>query len=229
MDFNNKIINNYKIIKFLNEGSFGKIYLVQNLLNNKKYALKSISLLNIDRYQKLSILLEIKILLVNNSKYLLECHDLFIWNNKLCIITDYIDNGDLDLLIKDNKSLTEEEITKIFLKICVGINSLHYNDFVHRDIKPANILITKEGDIRICDFGICKYLGLNKITRTFIGTPFFMSPEQMNESYYDYKIDVWGIGCVLLNYYIKNILSLLIIYLNLKIKFGIIIHLLIIR
>ena len=190
-------MDNYKIIRFLNKGSYGKIYLVEKRTSKRQYALKAIKVLNIDRYNKLSILNEIKILLTNNNDYLLKCYDLFIHENKLCIITDFIDNGDLENLIKDDKPLSQEEITKIFLKICVGINSLHYNDIVHRDIKPANILITKDGNVKVCDFGICKYLGFSKITNTVIGTPFFMSPEQMSENYYDFKVDVWGIGCVL--------------------------------
>lgn len=190
-------MDNYKIIRFLNKGSYGKIYLVEKRTSKRQYALKSIKILNIDRYNKLSILNEIKILLTNNNDYLLKCYDLFIHENNLCIITDFIDNGDLENLIKDDKALSQEEITKIFLKICVGINSLHHNDIVHRDIKPANILITKDGNVKVCDFGICKYLGFSKITNTVIGTPFFMSPEQMSENYYDFKVDVWGIGCVL--------------------------------
>lgn len=190
-------MDNYNIIKFLNKGSYGKIYLVEKKKSKNKYALKSISIKNINRYNKVSILNEIKILLVNNNEFLLKCYDLFIHENNLCIITDFIDNGDLENLIKKKPSLSKDEITKIFLKICVGINSLHKNDIVHRDIKPANILLTKDGDIRICDFGIAKHLGFSKITNTVIGTPYFMSPEQMNEHYYDFKVDVWGIGCVL--------------------------------
>ena len=115
--------------------------------------------MGIDRYNKISILNEIKILLTNNNDFLLKCYDLFLHDNNLCIITDFIDNGDLDSYIKNNKSISEEEIYKIFLKICVGINSLHYNDIVHRDLKPANVLITKNGDIKVCDFGICKIFG----------------------------------------------------------------------
>jgi serine/threonine protein kinase len=187
----------YTKIRFLNKGSYGKIYLVQKKSSKRNYALKSIKILGIDRYNKISILNEIKILLTNNNEFLLKCYDLFIHDNNLCIITDFIDNGDLDNYIKNNKSITEEEIYKIFLKICVGINSLHHNDIVHRDLKPANILITKSGDIKVCDFGICKFLGFSKLTNTMIGTPYFMSPEQMGKHYYDYKIDVWGIGCIL--------------------------------
>ena len=189
-------MENYKIIKYLNQGSYGKIYLVEKKSTGKLYALKSIKIMGIDRYNKVSILNEIKILLMNENKYLLKCYDLFINNKKLCIITEYVDGGDLENYTK-NKRLKEEEVIKIFLKICVGINSLHHNHIIHRDIKPANILITKEGEIKICDFGICKFLDYNKVTNTSIGTPFFMSPEQMTQQYYDYKIDVWGIGCVL--------------------------------
>ena len=92
---------------------------------------------------KFSILNEIKILLMNENEYLLKCYDLFIHNKKLCIITEYVDGGDLENYTK-NRRLKEEEVIKIFLKICVGINSLHHNHIIHRDIKPANILITKE-------------------------------------------------------------------------------------
>lgn len=190
-------MDNYKIIKFLNKGSYGKIYLVEQLNSKKLYALKSIQIQGINRYNKVCILNEIKILLINNSDFLLKCYDLFIHKKKLCIITEYINGGDLEQYVKNNKIKSEQDIIKIFLKICVGINSLHINNIIHRDIKPANILITNNGDIKICDFGISKVLEFNKVTNTQIGTPFFMSPEQMVSQYYDYKIDVWGIGCVL--------------------------------
>jgi len=184
------------MIKFLNKGSYGKIFLIRKKSTKEYYAMKSIKIFGIDRYNKVSILNEIKILLINNNEFLLKCYDVFIYDKKLCIITEFVEGGDLDNYTRRNR-LKEEDLIKIFLKICVGINALHYNNIIHRDIKPANILITKDGNIKICDFGICKFLDYNKVTNTNIGTPCFMSPEQMTEQYYDYKIDVWGIGCVL--------------------------------
>ena len=181
-------MENYKIIKYLNKGSYGKIYLVEHKICNTKYALKSLAITNIDRYTSISIQNEIKILLTNTSDYLLKCYDLFIEKNKLCIITDYVDNGDLDNYLKNKNGLSYEEIRKIFLRICVGINSLHYNNIVHRDIKPANILISQDGEIKICDFGISKYLNYYKLTKTLIGTPYFISPEQYKNQYYDCAI-----------------------------------------
>ena len=191
-------MENYKIVKFLNKGSYGKVFLVEKIPCNTKYALKSIEIVNIDRYTSLSILNEIKILLTNDNDYLLKCYDIFINNkNELCLITEYIKDGDLDNYIKNKRSLNKEDIVPIFLKICVGLNSLHHNLIVHRDIKPANILFSENGDLKICDFGVSKYLTFCKITKTLIGTPYFMSPEQFLNNYYDYKIDVWALGCVL--------------------------------
>ena len=68
-------MENYSIVKFINKGSYGKIYLVEKKSSKNKYALKSISIKNINRYNKVSILNEIKILLVNNNEYLLKCYD----------------------------------------------------------------------------------------------------------------------------------------------------------
>ena len=137
-------MDNYIMVKYLNKGSFGKIYLVKKKINNEYFALKSIKLLGIDRYSKVCILNEIKILLINNSEYLLKCFDIFIHNNRLCIITEFIDGGDLDNYVKNNE-IEENNLIRMFLKICAGINSLHHNNIIHRDIKPANILISKDG------------------------------------------------------------------------------------
>lgn len=190
-------MDKYKVIKFLNQGSFGKIYLVERHDCQQQFAMKTIKLAGIDRYQRSSILTEVKILLTNSSEFLLRCYDLFVHRQRLCIITEYIDGGDLDQYIKDNKAIDPETITRVFLKVCVGINAMHANSIMHRDIKPANILITKTGDIKICDFGICKMLEYTKVATTMVGTPYFMSPEQMNHRHYDCKSDIWGIGCVL--------------------------------
>ena len=103
-------MENYKIIKYLNEGSYGKIYLVERNICKTKYALKSLTISNTDRYTNICIQNEIKILLTNTSDYLLKCYDLFIYKNKLCIITDYVDNGDLDNYLKKNKELSNEKL-----------------------------------------------------------------------------------------------------------------------
>ena len=190
-------MDKYKVIKFLNQGSFGKIYLVERRDEQQQFAMKTIKLAGINRYQRSSILTEVKILLTNTSEYLLKCYDLFIHRQRLCIVTEYVDGGDLDQYIKKNKAISHNTIMQVFLKICVGINAMHSNHIMQRDIKPANVLITKTGNIKICDFGISKMLEYTKVASTMVGTPYFMSPEQMNKRHYDYKSDVWGVGCVL--------------------------------
>jgi len=195
-------MDRYKIIKFLNKGAFGKIYLVEERNTGVKYALKSINIVNLDYYTKSSILNEIRILIINNSEYMLKCVDLTIYKKKLCIITEYIDGGDLTDLKKNKKTLSNNDIEKIYLQICAGVNSMHYNHIIHRDLKPANILITKDGIIKICDFGISKQIINGRGARTLIGTPYCMSPEILRNQYYDYKADIWGIGCII--YFLVN-------------------------
>ena len=146
-------MDNYKYIKYINKGSYGKIYLVEDICTQKKYALKRIRVTNIDKYNAKSVFNELKILTINNNDYLLKCHDIFMLNNTyICIITDYFEKGDLNSLVKDKKKMSDDEISKILIQILFGIKSLHDNNIIHRDIKPANILLKNNGDICICDF-----------------------------------------------------------------------------
>ena len=81
---------------------------------------------------------------------------IFLFTKKIMYYNRISYAGDLDNYVK-NKIKNESQIIQIFLKICVGVHSLHQNNIIHRDLKPANILINKDGEIKICDFGISKF------------------------------------------------------------------------
>jgi serine/threonine protein kinase len=187
----------YNIIKFINKGSYGKVYLVEDKVTKEKFALKRIRVLNLDRYAIKSIHNEVNILANNSCDYLLKLKDIFTYENTyICIVTNFFKNGDLTKYCRRDHKLTDDEIYKIFSQLCIGLFYLHKNNIIHRDIKPGNILVDEFMNICICDFGVSKKM-TNKITNTFIGTPLFMSPEQISNRYYDIKIDIWSLACVL--------------------------------
>ena len=196
-------INNYKILKSIGAGSYGKVYKVQRLLDQKIYAMKKISLTQINSYYKNSILNEIKILSSHDSIHLIKYYDSFIDNNFIYIITDFASKGDLCSKINKYKNspnsyFDDNLIWKYFISICMGAQYLHKSNIIHRDIKPANIFIDKNDNIKIGDFGISKILkSTNNYANTIIGTPYYISPEIWNKQKYNNKIDIWSIGCVL--------------------------------
>ena len=121
------------------------------------------------------------------------------------IIMEYADDGDLNKKIKQQKNkkisekyFPEETIIKYFYQICQGINYIHSKNVIHRDIKSQNIFLTKNGSIKIGDFGIAKALSkTNSNAMTVIGTPYYFSPEIINGEPYNYKTDIWSLGVVL--------------------------------
>ena len=128
-------MDKYKVIKFLNQGSFGKIYLVERREEQQQFAMKTIKLAGINRYQRSSILTEVKILLTNTSEYLLKCYDLFIHRQRLCIVTEYVDKVILINTSRKIKLLATIQSVKYFSRFalvstrciliifCIGISN----------------------------------------------------------------------------------------------------------
>ena len=115
---------------------------------------------------------------------------------------EYCDGGDLSQFIEKNKEtnkpLEENLIWNIFLKITIGLASLHKSKILHRDLKSLNIFLTKKNlDIKIGDFGVAKILTTTGFAKTIIGTPYYLSPELCDELPYNDKSDVWALGCIL--------------------------------
>lgn len=191
----------YKISKILGQGSFGQVYIVTRYDNLQKYyAMKKISIYNMRSAYKDNIVNEIRILKYSYCPYILRFIDCQYNGTNIDIIIPYIKRGDLSKIInkRKHKKFDENTIWSYFIQLCYGIEYLHNNNIIHRDIKSSNILINSQDNLFITDFGSSKvFTGHTDLTKTHVGTPYYFSPEIVSKKEYSYKVDIWGIGCVL--------------------------------
>lgn len=144
---------------------------------------------------------ESKILSSLNSQYIVKYYDSFLENNHMNIVMEYCESGDLGKFLSTTKStvklLNEDKIWKYFIQICLGISYLHSKKVLHRDLKSFNIFLTKNDGVRIGDLGVAKVLTQTQFASTFVGTPYYLSPEICEERPYNEKSDIWALGCIL--------------------------------
>ena len=196
-------IETYIQIKFLGEGSFGTVYLIQaNNQTKKEYVCKNIDLASLTKEKEKSALGEVSVLKECKHPNIIQFKEAFITrkpNRALHLITEYADNGDLEQKIKEQKEkkcfFPEKQIINWLIQVCLALKYIHKKNVIHRDIKPSNIFLTKSGIIKIGDFGISKILSKNhKKTKTHIGTPNYMAPEVIESEKYDKSVDIWSLG-----------------------------------
>ena len=204
-------LKNYRIVKTIGFGASGTIYQVQKRTNNNKdrriLILKQISIKNSDiNLEDTSELLkqaknESLILSNLNYKYIVKYYESFIEADYLNIIMDYYEKGDLYFLINNliqkNEYLEEEKIWHFFIQLSLGLEYIHQKKIIHRDLKPMNIFLSKNNTIKIGDLGFAKILKNQTKSNTFLGTPYYMSPEVCEGKPYNSKNDVWALGCIL--------------------------------
>ena len=197
----NKIFDfsNYSLIKLIGKGSFGEIYLSKNLLNKQLYAIK---ILNKKKIKQIfgnlnSIYNEINIHSKLKHKNIIELHYIYENKKEIRMVMDYCKKGNFFSYIKKFPNGMPERLTyKYFIQILNAIYFLHQNNVIHRDIKPENILIDKNNNLKLCDFGYSIELN-SELHCTFCGTFEYMAPEIIDKEYYDYSVDIWSLGILL--------------------------------
>ena len=197
-----KCIGKYQIIKKIGEGSYAKIYKVKKDSSDKTYVLKNIPVSEEDYSSMKEILNESSILSTCDNIYVVKYYDSFFYCGTFNIITEFCPYGDLFGYIKFYKErgskIEEKIIWIIFIQLSVGLSYLHHKKILHRDIKTKNIFIKNNLTVKIGDFGIAKILNsTSSYAHTFIGTPYYISPELCKDQPYNDKSDVWSLGCVL--------------------------------
>ncbi|KAK9188342.1 hypothetical protein WN944_019743 [Citrus x changshan-huyou] len=199
--------NKYMLGDEIGKGAYGRVYKGLDLENGDFVAIKQVSLENIAQ-EDLNIimqeidLLKYKFLLQNlNHKNIVKYLGSLKTRSHLHIILEYVENGSLANIIKPNKfgPFPESLVAVYIAQVLEGLVYLHEQGVIHRDIKGANILTTKEGLVKLADFGVATKLTEADVnTHSVVGTPYWMAPEVIEMSGVCAASDIWSVGCTVI-------------------------------
>uniref|UniRef100_A0AAY4E1C1 non-specific serine/threonine protein kinase n=1 Tax=Denticeps clupeoides TaxID=299321 RepID=A0AAY4E1C1_9TELE len=187
----------YKILKCIGVGAFGKVHKARNLKTGHLVAIKIQDCTN-DKC--MALLQECMLLESFNHQNIPKVMDKYYWEQKLYICMELCAGGDLDNSDMGTGFLKESQIAFVAKEVLETLLYLHQKGYVHRDIKPNNILLTDAGEVRLVDFGLMSRIQKEK-PAFIVGTLAYMSPESMLgdlSSDYDERCDVWSLGMTLL-------------------------------
>ncbi|ETV65914.1 NEK protein kinase [Aphanomyces astaci] len=204
-------MDQYEHVRVIGKGSFGIVSKILRKVDNKELVWKEVDYGQMTEKEKQLIVSEVNILRELKHPHIVRYLDRVIdkQSTKIFIVMEYCEGGDLSRLIKrhrrDGTSIDEAVIWKIFTHMFLALKECHRHKegnavrpILHRDIKPGNIFLDAEGNAKLGDFGLAKELSSeSKFAQTNVGTPYYMSPEMVNEMTYDERSDIWALGCLL--------------------------------
>jgi serine/threonine protein kinase/Tfp pilus assembly protein PilF len=192
--------NRYQVIEELGQGGMGKVYRVLDKKLNEEVALKLIKAeiasdkKTLERFKN-----ELKLARKVVQKNVGRMFDMGEETGTHYITMEYVPGEDLKSFIRRSGQLATETTIRIAKQVCEGLSEAHSAGIIHRDLKPSNIMIDKKGNARIMDFGIARSLTSKGITGAgvIIGTPEYMSPEQVEGKDTDERSDIYSLGVIL--------------------------------
>ncbi|XP_024388852.1 uncharacterized protein [Physcomitrium patens] len=186
----------FENLELIGKGSFGDVFRGFDKELNKEVAIKVIDLEEAEDEVE-DIQKEISVLGQCRSPHITEYYGSYLHTTKLWIVMEYMAGGSVSDLLETGPPLDEVSIASILRELLLSLDYLHSEGKIHRDIKAANILLTANGDVKVADFGVSAQLTRTMSKRkTFVGTPFWMAPEVIQNSGdgYNEKADIWSLG-----------------------------------
>jgi serine/threonine-protein kinase len=190
----------YEIIEELGRGGMGRVYKVYDQKLKEVIALKlihpeiSVNSQAIDRFRN-----ELRYARKIGHRHVGRMFDLGEQDSQFYITMEYVEGENLKSFIRRSGHLTPRKAISLAKQVCEGLAEAHRLGVIHRDLKPQNIMIDREGSARIMDFGIARFTQADGITGSgvMIGTPEYMSPEQVETGDVDQRADIYALGIIL--------------------------------
>ncbi|CEP07803.1 hypothetical protein [Parasitella parasitica] len=189
-------LGDFKMMRTLGTGSFGRVHLVQSRVNKRFYAVKVLKKSEVVRLKQVEH--------TNNEKHILEAvaHPFLInmWgtfqdNVNLYVIMDYVPGGELFSVLRRSKRFPDHVAKFYAAEVILAIEYMHSKNVIYRDLKPENLLLDSQGHIKITDFGFAKHVP--DITWTLCGTPDYLAPEIIQSKGYGKAVDWWSLGVLI--------------------------------
>jgi serine/threonine protein kinase len=200
-----KLIGTYKIESLLGQGGMGEVYLATDEKLRRQVALKILPAeytTNNERVKRFQ--LEARAISALNHPNIVTIYDVGSFEKINYIATEFVEGKTLREII--GGELKIKEVLAIIIQCCEALSAAHSRGIIHRDIKPENIIVRPDGYVKILDFGLAKlneidFKTMQNFSQTakgvIIGTPAYMSPEQVADEKVDHRTDLWSIGVVL--------------------------------
>ena len=201
-----QIISHYKILDKLGEGGMGVVYKAHDTTLDRVVALKFLPhYLTSDKNEKERFYHEARAASALNHANITTIHEIQEIDHptmgvgkQIYLAMELIDGKTVKQLLQDDM-LSIKKVLDIAIQTCDGLTAAHEKGIVHRDIKSDNIMVTPKGQVKITDFGLAKFKGATKLTKTgsTVGTAAYMSPEQAQGEEVDHRSDIFSFGVVL--------------------------------
>jgi len=200
-DTNNEILfDKFDVIKVLKKDQHAAVYLAHHIYLDKKIILKVLNTdtigekVIIERFKR-----EAKILAHLDNVNIIKVLDFGMFKEFFYISFEYFPSKNLRQIIKENK-LTTEQKEKLVIQLFKGLRAAHKNNIIHRDIKPENILVNESLELKIGDFGLAEAINESFVTSQYslVGTPSYMSPEQISGKQLSFQSDYFSAGIVII-------------------------------
>ncbi len=197
-DLADRTMGGCKLIRRIGKGAMGVVYLADQIDLKRKVAFKildpkfSSDPSYIERFQ-----MEAQAAAQLNHPNIVKVYDFGSEDNLWYIVNEYIDGGTVQKLIEEKKALPPEDTVEYAIQVTQGLIAANQANIIHRDIKPDNLMLTKEGVLKIADFGLAKNMTPESVTSDsglIMGTPFYMSPEQAKGLRMDSRSDIYSLG-----------------------------------
>jgi len=201
--FNTLQQSDFEIGQRIGKGQFSVVYRARCKKNNKMVALKKVQIFEMtDVKARVDCMQEIQLLQRLNHPNVVCYISSFVERSELLIVLELADAGDLAQLLmhcyRQQRLLNEKTIWRFFIQLCSALEHMHSKRIMHRDIKPANVFVTANGTVKLGDLGLSRFFSAKTLAaHSLVGTPYYMSPERLKQTGYDFKSDIWSLGCLL--------------------------------
>ncbi|KAJ1518181.1 Serine/threonine-protein kinase Nek2 [Coelomomyces lativittatus] len=205
----------YEVLSVIGSGSFGRICKVRRISDGKILARKEIDYKKMKDKERRQLVQEVNLLREFTHPNIVRYYSRYV-DKQLCfifILMEFCEGGDLASVIQLHRQagthLPEEIIWSYLAQLSLALYECHHGyankkgimeSVLHRDIKPENVFLDAKNNIKLGDFGLSTLIrgaGDRCFAQTFVGTPFYMSPELINETGYNTKSDIWALGCLI--------------------------------
>ncbi|KAA0186880.1 Serine/threonine-protein kinase MARK2 [Fasciolopsis buskii] len=191
-------IGKYRLVRTIGRGNFAKVKLAEHVSTGRQVAVKVIDKTQLNRASLLKLFREVKIMKMLNHPNIVRLYEVIESDRHVYLVMEYAPNGEVFDYLVTNGRMKEKEARAKFRQLVSAVEYCHCKNIVHRDLKAENLLLDKDFNIKLADFGFSNfYDGENKLD-TFCGSPPYAAPELFQgQKYYGPEVDCWSLGVIL--------------------------------